>query len=60
MTASDGAFPAGAHAATPVVVRLQNGQKIQEQMIVQLRQPETVVARVVVHGPYGLPRELPE
>jgi len=50
----------GPIVAIPVVVRLQNGKRIREQMIVQFREPEGAAASVVVHGPYGLARELPQ
>jgi len=48
----------GPIVALPAVVRLQNGKKIEEQMIVQFRHLEGT-ASCVVHGPFGLPRELP-
>jgi hypothetical protein len=50
----------GPIAVLPVVVRVKNGKRIQEQMVVQFRQPEGGPASVVVHGPYGVSRELPE
>lgn len=46
----------GPLAAVPTTVRLKDGRKVEEKMIVQFRtlagQPSCVV-----HGPYGLPRE---
>jgi len=47
----------GPIAAVPVVVKLKNGKKVQEQMIVQFRQFGDTTS-CVVHGPYGLPREI--
>ena len=52
-----GHSPLGPIAAVPVVVKLKNGKKIREQMIVQFRQFGDT-ASCVVHGSYGLPREL--
>jgi hypothetical protein len=52
-----GHSPLGPIAAIPTTVRLKNGKKIQEQMIVQFRQLGGT-ASCVVHGPYGLPREI--
>ncbi len=52
-----GQSPLGPIVAVPVVVKLRNGKKIQEQMIVQFRQFGDT-ASCVVHGPYGLPREI--
>jgi len=47
----------GPIAAVPVTVKLKNGTKVQEQMIVQFRQLGDTPS-CVVHGPYGLPREI--
>jgi len=47
----------GPIAAVPVVLRLQNGKKVEEKMIVQFRQIGGN-SSCVVHGPYGMPREL--
>jgi hypothetical protein len=52
-----GRSPLGPIAAVPVVVKLKNGKKAQEQIIVQFRQFGDT-ATCVVHGPYGLPREI--
>jgi hypothetical protein len=52
-----GHSPLGPIAAVPTVVRLKNGKKIEEQMIVQFRQVGGA-SSCVVHGPYGLPREI--
>ena len=52
-----GHSPLGPVAAVPTVVRLKNGKKIEEQMIVQFRQVGGAWS-CVVHGPYGLPREI--
>jgi len=52
-----GRSPLGPIAAVPVVVKLKNGKKAQEQIIVQFRQFGDR-ASCVVHGPYGLPREI--
>ena len=47
----------GPLAAVPTTVRLKDGRKIEEKMIVQFRtlrgQPSCVI-----HGPYGLPQEI--
>ena len=47
----------GPIVAVPTTVRLQNGKKIEEKMIVQFR---TLGGQssCVVHGPYGLPHEV--
>ncbi|MEJ2705551.1 MAG: hypothetical protein P8Z79_24180 [Sedimentisphaerales bacterium] len=47
----------GPIAAVPTVLRLQNGKKVEEKMIVQFRQIGGK-SSCVVHGPYGLPRDL--
>jgi hypothetical protein len=47
----------GPIVALPTIVRLANGKKVEEQMIVQFRQFGDVVS-CVVHGPWGLPREI--
>jgi len=47
----------GPIAAVPTTVRLNNGKKARQQMIVQFRQFGNT-ASCVVHGPYGLPREI--
>lgn len=52
-----GRSPLGPIAAVPIMVKLKNGKKVQEQMIVQFRQRGDT-ASCVVHGPYGLPREI--
>jgi hypothetical protein len=52
-----GHSPLGSIAAVPAVVKLKNGKKIEEQMIVQFRQFGGE-SSCVVHGPYGLPREI--
>jgi len=52
-----GQSPLGPIAAIPTTVRLENGKKAQQQMIVQFRQFGEK-ASCVVHGPYGLPREI--
>ena len=50
-----GQSPLGPIAAVPVILKLTNGKKVQEQMIVQFR---TLGGQssCVVHGPYGLSR----
>jgi hypothetical protein len=52
-----GRSPLGPIAALPVTVKQQSGKKAQQQMIVQFRQFGDT-ASCVVHGPYGLPREM--
>jgi hypothetical protein len=47
----------GPIAAVPTVLRLKNGKKVEQKMIVQFRQIGGQ-SSCVVHGPYGLPREL--
>ena len=47
----------GLITAIPVVYRLHNGKRIEQKMIVQFRQVGGK-SSCVVHGPYGLPREL--
>lgn len=47
----------GPIAAIPTTVRLKNGKKVEEKMIVQFRQFGDTTSSVV-HGPYGLPREV--
>ncbi|MBP7051252.1 MAG: hypothetical protein KBE65_09570 [Phycisphaerae bacterium] len=52
-----GQSPQGPIAAVPLVVKLKNGKKVQEQMIVQFRNMDGR-SSCVVHGPYGIPREV--
>ena len=52
-----GRSPLGPIAAVPAVVKLKNGKKVEEQMIVQFRQFGGK-SSCVIHGPYGLPREI--
>ncbi|MEN6425166.1 MAG: hypothetical protein ABFE13_07375 [Phycisphaerales bacterium] len=52
-----GQSPLGPIAAVPVVVKLKNGKKVQEQIVVQFRQVGDKPS-CVVHGPYGLPCEI--
>ena len=52
-----GQSPLGPIATVPTTVRLKNGKKAQQQMIVQFRQFGNTTS-CVVHGPYGLPREI--
>lgn len=52
-----GHSPLGPIAAVPVIVKLKNGKKAEQQMIVQFRQLGGE-SSCVVHGPYGLPREI--
>jgi hypothetical protein len=47
----------GPIVAVPTTVRLKNGKKAEQQMIVQFRRLGDT-ASCVVHGPYGLPREI--
>jgi hypothetical protein len=47
----------GPIAAVPTRVRLKNGKKAELKMIVQFRQFGDA-ASCIVHGPYGLPREI--
>jgi hypothetical protein len=47
----------GAIVAVPVTVRLRNGTKVEQQIIVQFRQLGGQ-SSCVVYGPYGLPREI--
>jgi len=47
----------GPIAAVPIVLRLKNDKKVEQKMIVQFRQIGGQ-SSCVVHGPYGLPREL--
>lgn len=47
----------GPIVAIPTTVRLENGKKVEEKMIVQFRQFGDALS-CVVHGPYGLPREI--
>ncbi len=47
----------GPIAAIPTVLRLQDGRKVEEKMIVQFREIGGE-SSCVVHGPYGLPREI--
>ena len=52
-----GRSPLGSIAAVPTVVKLKDGKKAEQQMIVQFRQFGGE-SSCVVHGPYGLPREV--
>ncbi len=52
-----GRSPLGPIAAVPTVVKLKNGKKAEQQMIVQFRQFGGE-SSCVVHGPYGLPRDV--
>lgn len=47
----------GTIAAVPAILELQNGTKVEEKMIIQFRQLGGK-STCVVHGPYGLPREV--
>ncbi len=47
----------GPIAAIPTVLRLQNGKKVEDKMIVQFREIGGK-SSCVIHGPYGLPREI--
>jgi hypothetical protein len=47
----------GTIAAVPAVLKLQNGKKVEEKMIIQFRQLGGK-STCVVHGPYGLPCEI--
>jgi len=47
----------GPIVAVPTTVRLKNGKKVEEKMIVQFRSLGGQ-SSCVVHGPYGLPREI--
>lgn len=47
----------GPIAAVSNVLRLQNGKKVEEKMIVQFREIGGK-SSCVVHGPYGIPREI--
>ena len=47
----------GTIAAVPTIVKLHNGRKAEVKMIVQLRNVGGQ-SSCVVHGPYGLPREI--
>lgn len=47
----------GPIAAIATVLRLQNGRKVEEKMIVQFREIEGK-SSCVVHGPYGIPQEI--
>jgi len=47
----------GTIAAVPAVLKLQNGKKVEEKMIIQFRQLGGK-STCVVHGPYGLPRKI--
>jgi hypothetical protein len=51
-----GRSPLGPIAAVPTTVKLKNGRKAEQQMVVQFRQFGDE-SSCVVHGPYGLPRE---
>jgi hypothetical protein len=52
-----GQSPLGPIVAVPATVRLKNGKKAEQQMIVQFRE-RGGKSSCVVHGPYGLPREV--
>lgn len=47
----------GPIAAVPSIVRLKNGKKAEQKMIVQFRSIDDKRS-CVIHGPYGLPREI--
>ncbi|MBN2183556.1 MAG: hypothetical protein JW715_16725 [Sedimentisphaerales bacterium] len=47
----------GTIAAVPVILKLQNGKKTEEKMIIQFRRLGGK-STCVVHGPYGLSREI--
>ena len=47
----------GPIAAIPTTVKLKNGKKAEQKMIVQFRQFGDT-SSCVVHGPYGIPREV--
>lgn len=47
----------GPIAAVPVTVKLKNGKRIQEQMVVQFRDLDGRLS-CVIHGPYGISREI--
>jgi hypothetical protein len=47
----------GTIAAVPAILHLQNGKKVEEKMIIQFRELDGK-STCVVHGPYGLPREI--
>ncbi|HSW00478.1 MAG TPA: hypothetical protein VLI39_09920 [Sedimentisphaerales bacterium] len=47
----------GPIAAVPVTLKLKNGKKVQEQMIVQFRSMGDR-SSCVIHGPYGIAREI--
>ena len=47
----------GIIAAVPAILQLKNGRKVEEKMIIQFRQLGGK-STCVVHGPYGLPREI--
>jgi len=47
----------GLIAAVPTVLKLQNGKKVEEKMVIQFRRLGGK-STCVVHGPYGLPREI--
>jgi hypothetical protein len=52
-----GHSPLGPIVAIPATVKLKNGKKAEQKMIVQFRQLGATPS-CVVHGPYGLPREV--
>lgn len=52
-----GQSPLGPIVAVPATVRLKNGKKAEQQIIVQFRQLGGK-SSCVVHGPYGQPREI--
>ncbi len=47
----------GPIVAVPTILKLKNGKKIEEKMIIQFRRIGGK-SSCVVHGPYGLPREI--
>ena len=47
----------GSIAAVPAILRLKNGKKVEQKVVVQFRQIGGQ-SSCVIHGPYGLPREI--
>ena len=47
----------GTIAAVPAILQLQNGKQVEQKMIIQFRELGGK-STCVVHGPYGLPREI--
>jgi hypothetical protein len=47
----------GPIAAVPAILKLKNGKRVEEKMIIQFRRLGGK-SSCVVHGPYGLPREI--